>query len=277
MSTSTRQSGYYDSDDPRNPYEDRAHFGRRRFANGWAVVPLRLFFAAVFLFGAFAKLTYPGFFDPNASFGFHSAVQSAKDTHAPLSGLMGPLANHASTFGHLTAYAELAIGLGLLVGLLTRFAALGGMLFTGLIVLSVNWTSVKEYTGNGGWFTSVDLAAIAALSVFLLGGAGPLSIDAGVGAWRRRRRARRDAMEPSFNNHAEDLEDSRRRLRGDWDRAASDPADWGEATQTWSRGDYQAEAERTGQQPGYPAAGQRPEEGSLWDDPRQYRDGENSR
>ena len=273
MSTSTRQSGYYDSDD------DRSGARPRRFANGWAVVPLRLFFAAVFLFGAFAKLTYPGFFDPNASFGFHSAVQSAKDAHAPLSGLMGPMVTHTSTFGHLAAYAELAIGLGLLVGLLTRLAALGGMLLTGMIVLSVNWTSVKEYTGNGGWFTSVDLAAIAALSVFLLGGAGPFSIDAGIGALRRRRRARRDAMEPSFNDHAEDLEDSRRRLRGDSYRTADDSSDnWGEATQTWSRAGYQGDSDRTAQQPGFfPPAGHRPEDGSLWDDPRQYRDEENPR
>lgn len=275
MSTSTRQSGYYDSGDPRySGYSDDEGAGpRRRFANGWAVVPLRLFFAAVFLFGAFAKLTYPGFFDPNASLGFHSAVQSAKDAHAPLSALMGPMVTHASTFGHLTAYAELAIGLGLLVGLLTRVAALGGMIFTGMIVLSVNWTSVKEYTGNGGWFTSVDLAAIAALSVFLLGGAGPLSIDAGIGALRRRRRARRDAMEPSFTNHAEDLEDSRRRLRGDSYRAAEDPAgSWGGARQTWSRSGYPEDAQRAEQQPG-----DRPDEGSLWDDTRQYRDGENPR
>ena len=96
----------------------------------------------------------------------------------PIGGLLGPLTDHPSLFGHITAFAEIAIGLGLLVGLLTRLAALGGMVLTALIVLSIDWGGVKQYTGSSGWFTSVDLAVAAALSVFLLGGAGPFSLDA---------------------------------------------------------------------------------------------------
>lgn len=187
----------------------------RRFSNNWPTVPLRIFLAALFLFAGYAKLTYPGFLDPNASFGFKSAVQSAK-ADSPIHGLLTPMINHASFFGHVTAYAELAIGLGLLVGLLTRIAAVGGIVLVGLIVLSVNWNSVKQYTGSSGWFTSVDLAVAAALSVFLLGGAGPLSLDGAISSLRARRRAR-DEAEPSFSYAGADLEGSRRRLRGDLD------------------------------------------------------------
>ncbi|MCW2523470.1 MAG: DoxX family protein, partial [Frankiales bacterium] len=86
----------------------------KRFSNNWPTVPLRLFLSAIFLFGSYAKFTYPGFFDPNASFGFRSSVQSARHG-TPLGGLMGPLSDHASVFGHVTAVAELLIGLGLLV------------------------------------------------------------------------------------------------------------------------------------------------------------------
>jgi thiosulfate dehydrogenase [quinone] large subunit len=188
----------------------------RRFANSWPTLPLRIFLAAIFLFGSYAKFTYPGFFDPKAVFGFKSSVDSARHG-TPLGSLMSPLSDHPSLFGHITAVAELAIGLGLLVGLLTRLAALGGIVLVSSIVLSIDWFSVKEYTGNGGWFTSVDLAVAAALSVFVLGGAGPLSLDEAVGALRSRRRAKaeREDNEPRYTDPAADLEDSRRRLRGD--------------------------------------------------------------
>ncbi|MEO7259864.1 MAG: DoxX family membrane protein [Jatrophihabitantaceae bacterium] len=185
---------------------------RRILANSWPVLPLRLFLAALFCFAGYAKFSYPGFFDDDSSNGFKSAVDAARDGDTPLGGAMGPLSDHASLFGHLTAYAEIAIGLGLLVGLLTRIAALGGMILTAMIVLSINWSGVKEYTGSSGWFTSVELALIAALSVFLLGGAGPFALDNLFIRARERQRARDDA-EPSFRDS--ELDDSRRRLQGD--------------------------------------------------------------
>jgi len=180
-------------------------------ANGWPVVPLRLFLAALFAFAGYAKFSYPRFFDPDSPNGFKSAVDAARD-NTPIGGLMGPLADHASFFGHLTAIAEIAIGLGLLVGLLTRLAALGGMVLTTMIVLSINWGGVKEYTGSSGWFTSAEIAIAAALSVFLLGGAGPLALDNLFVRARERQRARDDA-EPGFRDS--EFEDSRRRLQGD--------------------------------------------------------------
>jgi len=181
-----------------------------RRANGWPVLPLRVFLAALFLFAGYAKLTYPHFFDPGSLGGFKASVDAAR-TGTPLGGVLGPLSHHPSLFGHVTAYAELAIGLGLLVGLLTRGAALGGMVLVAMIVLSINWNGVKEYTGSSGWFTSVDLAVGAALSVFLLGGADPFSLDALF--WRARQRRRlADDGEPGFRDN--DLAESRARLQG---------------------------------------------------------------
>lgn len=180
-------------------------------ANGWPVVPLRLFLAALFGFAGYAKFSYPRFFDPDSPNGFKSAVDAARD-NTPIGGLMGPLADHASFFGHLTAIAEIAIGLGLLVGLLTRLAALGGMVLTTMIVLSINWGGVKEYTGSSGWFTSAEIVIAAALSVYLLGGPGPLALDNLFVRARERQRARDDA-EPGFRDS--EYEDSRRRLQGE--------------------------------------------------------------
>jgi len=183
---------------------------RRRRANGWPVLPMRIFLSAVFLFAGYAKLVYPHFLDPNSTVGFRASVASAKHG-TPIGGLLGPLTDHASLFGHLTAFAELAIGLGLLVGLLTRVAAAGGMVLMAMIVLSIDWGGVKEYTGSSGWFTSVDLAVGAGLSVFLLGGADPFSLDALFWRLRLRRRAAEDA-EPGFRDN--ELAESRARLQG---------------------------------------------------------------
>jgi thiosulfate dehydrogenase [quinone] large subunit len=185
---------------------------RRQRTNGWPVLPLRIFLAALFGFAGYAKLSYPGFFDPASPTGLAKIMQSAKDSGVPIGRALQPLIDHSSFFGHLTAFAEIAVGLGLLVGLLTRLAALGGMALVGLIVLSVNWPGVREYTASSGWFTSVDLAVGAALSVFVLGGSDALSLDAAIGAIRRRRQGAEDS-EPGFRDN--ETEESRRRLQGD--------------------------------------------------------------
>ena len=184
---------------------------RRIRANGWPVLPLRLFLAALFCFAGYAKFAYPRFFEPDSPNGFRAAVDASRDG-SPIGGALGPLVDHSSLFGHLTAYAEIAIGLGLLVGLLTRLAALGGIVLTLMIVLSINWNGVKEYTGSSGWFTSAELALAAALTVFLLGGAGPLALDNLFIRAKERQRARDDA-EPSFRDS--EIDDSRRRLQGE--------------------------------------------------------------
>ena len=187
------------------------HDPRRIRANGWPVLPLRLFLGALFCFAGYAKFSYPGFFDEGSRNGFQSAARAASEG-TPLSGLMSPLVDNPSVFGHITAVSEIAIGLGLLVGLLTRIAALAGMVLVTTILLSVNWNGVKEYTGSSGWFTAVDLAIAAALSIFLLGGSGPLALDNLFIRARERQRAR-DEAEPSFRDS--DIDDSRRRLQGD--------------------------------------------------------------
>jgi thiosulfate dehydrogenase [quinone] large subunit len=192
------------------PAEVPGRWSRLR-ANSWPVLPMRVFLAALFLFAGYAKLSYPGFFDPSSPSGLKASMDAVKHG-TPIGAALGPLSDHPSLFGHLTAFAEIAIGLGLLVGLLTRLAALGGMVLTTLIVLSIDWGGVKQYTGSSGWYTSVDLAVAAALSVFLLGGAGPLSLDWLIARTRARRRAR-DDDEPGFRDN--ELEDSRRRLQGE--------------------------------------------------------------
>lgn len=179
-----------------------------RWRNGLAVVPMRVFLGCLFTFAGYAKLSYPGFLDSNNQAGFKAILVGIK-SGSPIGGLLQPMIDHAGFFGHLTAFAEIAIGLGLLVGLLTRVAAVGGIALTTLIALSVNWSSIKQYTGSYGWFTSVDIAVAVALTVFVLGGAGPLSGDRLFG-WLR---ARRRGIAPSDGYHQPSIEESMERLR----------------------------------------------------------------
>lgn len=259
----------------------RYESGRPRRGNSWAVVPLRLFLAAVFLFAGYAKLVYPGFFDPNSPTGLKASVDAAK-TGTPIGAALGPLSDHPSLFGHITAFAEIAIGLGLLVGLLTRVAALGGVVLTAMIVLSINWGGVKQYTGSSGWFTSVDLAIAAGLSIFLLGGAGPLSLDWLISRARARHNARHDD-EIGFRDS--ELEDSRRRLQGEPPSARWQDDQWqGSQRQDTQRSDGRTEQlpvvgrqdEAAGSSGGGTGATRRdqpvPESGSLWSESRRDSD-----
>jgi thiosulfate dehydrogenase [quinone] large subunit len=179
------------------------------FRNSWAVVPVRVFLGALFIFAGYAKLTYPGFLDPQNETGFKATLVGVKDG-SPIGGMLQPMIDHPVFFGYLTAYSEIAIGLGLVVGLLTRLAALGGITLTTMIALTVNWTSIKQYTGSYGWYTSVDIVAAVALTIFVIGGSGPASGDR-LFWWLR---ARRRAAEPSDGYHQPSADEAMARLRG---------------------------------------------------------------
>ena len=243
-----------------------------RRANGWPVLPLRIFLAGLFLFAGYAKLSYPHFFEASSLGGFKASVDAAK-SGTPIGGLLGPLSDHPSFFGHLTAVAEIAIGLGLLVGLLTRAAALGGMVLVTMIVLSIDWGGVKQYTGSSGWFTSVDLAVGAALSVFLLGGADPFSLDALF--WRARwRRRMADDGEPGFRDN--ELAESRARLQGrPYEQADPDEPYPTQSYRTDSYRDPRSDRLRDDEHPTerLPA----PQDDTLWNDGRRGSGGDETR
>ena len=81
-------------------------------------------------------------------------------------------------FGYGMAFAELAVGLGVLVGLLSRLAALGGALISLSLWLTVSWSTTPYYYGN-------DLAYLMAWLPLVLAGAPVLSLDAVLRARRR--------------------------------------------------------------------------------------------
>ncbi len=114
---------------------------------GSAIVILRGFLGVTFVFAGLQKLANPAFFNPANPVSIQSQIAAFNRT-SPISSLLA-IAGHAPVaFGVLIALAELAIGLGVLFGVLTRVAALGGMLLSTLFFLSVTYHVKPYYYGS---------------------------------------------------------------------------------------------------------------------------------
>jgi thiosulfate dehydrogenase [quinone] large subunit len=136
---------------------------------GRALLPLRVFLGIVFLYAGISKIADKRFLDGTSPISIHAQVLAVKHG-SPIGGLLGPVVDHSFAFGLFMALAEIAVGLGVLLGLLTRVAAFGGMLIALSLWLTVSWQAQP-------WFTSADVVYLFALSPLLLGGAGEFSLD----------------------------------------------------------------------------------------------------
>jgi thiosulfate dehydrogenase (quinone) large subunit len=145
---------------------------------GWVLLPLRAFLAFVFMYGGISKIADNRFLDGSSPLSIHASVAAVRNL-SPIGGLLGPVEAHSFGFGVLMAAAEMAVGLGMLLGLFTRIAAIGGICLALSLWLTVSW-------GAQPWFTSADLVYLFAFTPLLIAGAGGvLSAD----AWLAQRRA----------------------------------------------------------------------------------------
>lgn len=125
---------------------------------GWMVVPLRLFLGVTFVYAGLQKLTDPQYFNPAAR-GYIGQQITGFARGSPLHDfLLDVAAPHAVFFGALVAYGELAIGVGVLLGLLLRPAAFFGMLVNLVFFLSADWHVYPYFYGSDlvyffGWLT----------------------------------------------------------------------------------------------------------------------------
>jgi len=138
---------------------------------GWALLPLRAFLGGTFVFAGLQKLANPGFFDASNPTSIQSQLTSA--AHAsPIHGLVTHLQHVAVPLGVVIALGELAVGAATLVGLWARVAAVGGMLLSFSLFLTVSFHSSPYYTGS-------DIVFVFAWTPLLVAGAGGvLSLDA---------------------------------------------------------------------------------------------------
>jgi thiosulfate dehydrogenase [quinone] large subunit len=121
---------------------------------------------ATFVFAGLQKLANPNFFNRASPISIWAQLAGAERT-SPLHAILGHLLRVSTPLGLLIAAGEVAIGLGILLGLLTRVAATGGMLLSFGLFLTVSFHSNPYYTG-------ADIVFFFALTPLLLAGPGPL-------------------------------------------------------------------------------------------------------
>jgi thiosulfate dehydrogenase [quinone] large subunit len=135
------------------------------------LLPLRAFLGFTFCFAGLQKLATPGFFDGANPASIQAQLTGAA-RRSPIHAFVSPLVHVAVPLGVLIALAELAVGLGTLVGLWTRAAAVGGALVSFMLFLTISFHSNPYYTGS-------DIVFVFAwLPLVLTGSAGVLSADA---------------------------------------------------------------------------------------------------
>jgi thiosulfate dehydrogenase (quinone) large subunit len=144
----------------------------------WILLPLRAFLAFVFLYAGLSKIADRRFLDSSSPISIHATTLAVKSA-SPIGGLLGPVIDHSFAFGLFMACAELAVGIGLLLGLLTRLAAAGGVLLALSLFLTVSWQSSP-------WYTGADIVYVFALTPLILAGPTPLSLDAWLAETRSR-------------------------------------------------------------------------------------------
>jgi thiosulfate dehydrogenase [quinone] large subunit len=136
-----------------------------------ALLPLRAFLGFTFCFAGLQKLANPGFFAAGNPASIQAQLAGAV-RRSPIHLLISPMTHIATPLGLLIAFAELAVGLGTLLGLWQRLAAAGGVALSLMLFLAVSFHSSPYYTG-------ADIVFAFAWTPLLLAGAGPLwSADA---------------------------------------------------------------------------------------------------
>ena len=150
----------------------RAETEAQRF--GWALFPVRLFLGLTFIYGGVQKLSDPGFLHPGAP--TYIGTQLRGFAHgAPGGFLLRAFAiPHPGLAGVGVALVEIAVGLLVTTGLLTRPAAAVGLLLNLVLFLTNSWHTYPYFLGSDivfvfAWlpFTVVGAARQPALAPVL--------------------------------------------------------------------------------------------------------------
>jgi thiosulfate dehydrogenase [quinone] large subunit len=153
--------------------------GWRDGAQRFALLPLRIFLGVTFIYAGLDKLTDSAFFHATGSGSIGEQMRGVRDISA-IPAMVDLALKNPAGFGYAIAFGELAVGIGTLIGLLARLAAVGGMLISLSLWLTVSWATEPYYLGN-------DLAYLMAWLPLVLAGASVFSVDAMLAARRRAR------------------------------------------------------------------------------------------
>ncbi|MFB7182295.1 TQO small subunit DoxD [Streptomyces sp. NPDC056257] len=155
--------------------------GLRELASRHALLPLRIFLGVTFVYAGLDKLTDSAFLSASGDGSIGDLMRGVRDTSA-VPALVDLSLNSPVGFAVALAIGEILVGLGTLVGLLTRVAALGGALIALSLWLTVSWAVTPYYYGN-------DLVYLMAWIPLILAGAPYLSLDSVIRSRLSRRTA----------------------------------------------------------------------------------------
>lgn len=144
----------------------------------YALLPLRFFLGATFLYAGLDKLTDARFLAASGTGSLGERLSQVHDL-AALPQLVELAQQSPVGFGYAIAIGELAVGVGTLVGLVGRLAAFGGAFISLTLWLTVSWSIEPYYYGN-------DLAYLMAWIPLIFAGAPMLSLDKAMAVRRRR-------------------------------------------------------------------------------------------
>jgi thiosulfate dehydrogenase [quinone] large subunit len=135
------------------------------------VLPLRLFMGLTFVYAGLQHLTDPSYFDPSKA-GYIGHLISQYAVGSPIHDfLVGVVAPNAVPFGWTVAIGEVLIGFATLTGLLSKLAALAGLILNFTFFLSATWNAFPFYFGS-------DIVFVMCwLTLLLTGPQSRLSID----------------------------------------------------------------------------------------------------
>jgi thiosulfate dehydrogenase [quinone] large subunit len=115
---------------------------------GWSLFPVRLFLGLTFVYGGFQKLSDPGFLHPGAPTYIGTQLRGFAN-HTPGGFLLRAFAiPHPTLSGISVALLEIAIGLLVTAGVLTRPAAAVGLALNLLLFLTNSWHTYPYFLGS---------------------------------------------------------------------------------------------------------------------------------
>ncbi|WP_043673276.1 DoxX family protein [Streptomyces xylophagus] len=156
-----------------------AYYPGRRMNLGVVLLPLRIFLGFISIYAGMGKLCDPVYFDG----GKRGSMVKWLNTLHPWE-VAEPLRQfalqHPVGSGLVIAFAQVIVGVLTILGLWQRVAAIGGVLLSAALIVTVSWKTVPAYDAP-------DIIYLAAWSPLIIAGAPVYSIDGRLAgsAWRR--------------------------------------------------------------------------------------------
>ncbi len=136
----------------------------------YGILPLRLFLGVTFVYAGLQKISDPGFLQPGSSTYIGTQLQGFA-THSPIGFLIDAFALPTPQLTGLAVIAtELVVGVLVLVGLATRWAAVTGALVNLVFFLTASWMVQPYFLGSD------SIYVVAWITLALTGDQGILTV-----------------------------------------------------------------------------------------------------